>query len=118
MSRLISRSPRTVRSFYAFVIAFSLAVLFISLPGLLASTPSSGTLQAGGKLEWDGFTLVAASPEGEATCVEGINCDTFTVTIAPGDYTGKRVRFRVTWGNQLNDYDVYVHARIEQRSRC
>jgi hypothetical protein len=109
MNRLISRSPRTVRSFYAVVIALSLAGLFGSLPALLAANPSSGTLAANGKLEWDGFTGVAASPQGETTCVEGINCDTFTVTIAPGDYTGKRVRFRVTWGNQLNDYDVYAH---------
>ena len=26
-----------------------------------------------------------------------------------GDYTGARVRFRVTWAVQANDYDVYVH---------
>ena len=110
MSRLIRRSPGMVRNFCACVVAVSLAGLFESLPGLLASTPSSGTLGAGGKLEWDGFGTPATSPEGETTCVEGINCDTFTVTIAPGDYTGKRVRFRVTWATQLNDYDVYVHA--------
>lgn len=110
MSRLISRSHRTVRSFYAFVIALSIAGLFVSLPGLFASTPSSGTLGVGGRLEWDGFAAAAASPQGETTCLEGTNCDTFTVTIAPGDYTGKRVRFRVTWGNELNDYDVYAHS--------
>lgn len=109
MSRLIRRSPRAVPRVYGFAIALSLAGLFISFSELRAST-QSGTLQAGSKLEWDGFAGVAASPQGEATCVEGVNCDTFTFTIAPGDYTGKRVRFRITWSNQLNDYDVYVHA--------
>lgn len=76
----------------------------------LAATPASGTLSAGSPtVQWNGFGTPGASPQGEATCVEGVNCDTFTLLLAPGDYTGKRVRFRVTWQNQLNDYDVYVH---------
>jgi len=79
--------------------------------GLSAATPSSGTLSlTSGPLSWTGFSGIGASPEGELTCVEGATCDTFTLTIAPGDYRGKRVRFRVTWSNELNDYDVYVHA--------
>ena len=75
-----------------------------------AATPPSGTLSAtSGPIAWDGPTTGGTSPDGEATCVEGVNCDTFTLTIAPGDYTGKRVRFKVTWTLPTDDYDVYVH---------
>jgi hypothetical protein len=78
---------------------------------LKAASPPSGTLSStGGPISWNGFDAAGVSPEGETTCVEGTNCDTFILTIAPGDYTGKRVRFKVTWANELNDYDVYVHA--------
>jgi hypothetical protein len=76
-----------------------------------AAAPSSATLSlTSGPAAWDGFSsAAAASPDGEATCVEGTNCDTFTLTLAPADYRGKRVRVKVSWTNQLNDYDVYVH---------
>src|SRR5260370_36045529 len=76
-----------------------------------AATPPGGTLSlTSGPVAWNGFPGPGASPDGETTCVDGTNCDTFTVTVAPGDYTGKRARFSVTWTNQLNDYDVYVHS--------
>ena len=76
-----------------------------------ASAPSAGTLTpAGGSLTWNGFPGPGVSPEGETTCIEGTTCDTYTLTLAPGSYVGKRVRFRISWANQLNDYDVYVHA--------
>src|SRR5260370_26950285 len=76
-----------------------------------AVTPSGGTLSLiSGPVTWNGFPGAGVSPDGETTCVDGTNCDTFTLTVAPGDYTGKRARFSVTWTDQLNDYDVYVHA--------
>jgi len=74
-----------------------------------AASPASGTLSATSPLTWDGFPGPGVSPDGEDTCVDGTTCDTFTFTIAPGSYIGKRVRFRITWLNELNDYDVYVH---------
>ena len=75
-----------------------------------ASTPSGGTLSpTSGPLTWSGFPGPGASPEGETTCIEGTTCDTYTLKVVPGDYTGKRVRFRLSWTSQVNDYDVYVH---------
>src|SRR5260370_24188497 len=77
-----------------------------------AATPPGGTLSlTGGPVTWNGFPGPGASPDGETTCVDGTNCDTFTVTVAPGAYTGKRARFSVTWTNQLNDYDGSLPAR-------
>jgi len=84
----------------------------LAVSGLIhAAAPSSGTLSStSGPVAWDGFgAAAAASPDGESTCIEGTTCDTFTVTLAPADYRGQRVRYKATWTNQLNDYDVYVH---------
>ena len=91
------------------VVAAALALTWSSFTN--AAAPSSATLSlTSGPVSWDGFSSAAAgSPDGEATCVEGTNCDTFTLTLAPGDYRAKRVRYKATWTNQLNDYDVYVH---------
>jgi hypothetical protein len=76
---------------------------------LRAATPTGGTLTPAAPLTWQGFPGPAASPDGEATCVDATNCDTFTFTIVAGNYIGKRVRFKISWSNELNDYDVYVH---------
>src|SRR6266498_2742308 len=94
-----------IGSVMALALAFMLSVL------TRAATPSSGTLSpTSGPISWTGFTAAAAaSPEGETTCVEGTNCDTFTLKLAPADYRGQRVRYKATWSNQLNDFDVYVH---------
>jgi hypothetical protein len=84
---------------------------------LNAASPASGTLGlTTGAVSWTGFTGPGVS-DGETTCVEATNCDTFTVTIAPGDYRGKRVRFKIGWGNELKDFDVYGRAGSKQHAR-
>ncbi len=85
--------------------------LAIAFSQLRAATPSSGTLSpTSGPVSWSGFTTAAAaSPQGETTCVDTVNCDVFTVKLAAADYRGQRIRYRATWSNQLNDFDVYVH---------
>src|SRR5437588_5389672 len=92
--------------------AAALAVFAAAAMAVLvdAATPANGTLSAtSGPLAWDGPSTGGTSPDGEATCIEGTTCDTYTFTIAAGDYTGKRVRFKVTWSVAADDYDVYVH---------
>src|SRR5260221_12737403 len=76
-----------------------------------AASPSSGTLSSSTSAQWSGTAGVAASPDGETTCIDGTSCDVFTLTVASGSYVGKRVRFRLTWGNAANDFDVYVHRQ-------
>src|SRR5438477_10017292 len=75
-------------------------VLALALSALAsAAAPSSATLgPTSGPVSWDGFgSVAAASPDGEATCVEGTTCDTFTLTLAAADYRGKRVRVKASW---------------------
>lgn len=97
--------------------ALGLAVLVIAIgvwkSPARAASPSTGTLSlTSGPVTWTGFPGPAAipSPTGsEGLCTEGSNCDTFILKLAPGNYAGKRVRVRITWANELNDFDLYVH---------
>jgi hypothetical protein len=43
--------------------------------------------------------------------VEGINCDTFRLTLSgnPTDWVGKKARVELTWLTAAEDYDMYIH---------
>lgn len=91
------------------LIAAALAAFVLPLS---ASQPASGSLSAsGGAVTFNGNALGGASPEAETTCVEGVNCDTFTLTLngAPADWNGKNVRVSLSWLLPATDYDMYVH---------
>jgi hypothetical protein len=89
-----------------------LAAVVATVAILPASSPTSGTLTAGTTVQWTGTAGVSAAPaEGELTCVDGTNCDVFTLKVPAGNYVGKRVRFKLSWGNAANDIDVYVHRQ-------
>ncbi len=46
------------------------------------ATPGSGTLNpTGPNVTWTGTALGGAAPD-EASCIEGVNCDTFTLTLS------------------------------------
>src|SRR6267143_2098505 len=91
-----------------------LAVLALcAMPGgtARAASPSSGTVSpTGPALAWGGTASGTASAN-ESTCVEGVNCDTFTLTVSgtPADYAGKVVAVKIAWSNSANDYDLYIH---------
>lgn len=77
-----------------------------------ASTPASGSLSVTSTtpLKWTGTALASGSSD-ESTCVEGVNCDTFTINVAgsPADWANKVINVQLNWTNQLNDYDLYIH---------
>jgi hypothetical protein len=86
---------------------------------LFSASPPSGTINptAGSSVAWDGFPGPAVIPDAltlssnaDANCTDGSNCDVFTLKLAPGDWSGKRARFQVTWSIPTDDYDVYVRA--------
>ncbi|MDQ6892346.1 MAG: hypothetical protein M3167_06665 [Acidobacteriota bacterium] len=95
----------------------SAAFLFVPLLafGLVlavrAAAPAGGTIgPAGPTLNWTG-SAVGGSSAGESSCVEGINCDTYTLNVsgAPADYAGNVIAIHIQWINPVNDYDLYVH---------
>ena len=86
-----------------------------------AASPSSGTIAPTGPVApftgtWTGTATGTGSGGGEGTCVEGVNCDTFRLTVAPGDYTGKIIAVKIQWTIAANDYDLYIHKCPTQAS--
>src|SRR3981189_1598324 len=76
-----------------------------------AAAPPDGTFTpTGPALTWSGTALGTVSAN-EATCVEGVTCDTFTLTVggAPADYAGKAIAVKIQWSISANDYDLYIH---------
>jgi hypothetical protein len=103
----------------ALVACAAVALLFLS-PSLRggrvaeAASPASGTIAPTGPVlpftgTWAGTATGTGSANGESTCVEGVNCDTFRLTVAAGDYTGKIIAVKIQWTVAANDYDLYIH---------
>ncbi|HYC94045.1 MAG TPA: hypothetical protein VEO54_32905 [Thermoanaerobaculia bacterium] len=65
----------------------------------------------GSAVTFAGNALGGASPEAETTCVEGVNCDTFLLTVGgnASDWHGKNVKVSLSWLLLATDYDMYVH---------
>jgi hypothetical protein len=83
----------------------------LSVWRLGAANPTSGAMLPNSiPLSWAG-TAAGGTNNGEGTCVEGVNCDTFTLTISgtPADWAGKRIQVAMSWIVLANDYDLYIH---------
>ncbi len=83
----------------------------VSVLRLGAASPTSGTINPSSPpVSWSG-TAAGGTSNGEATCVEGVNCDTFTLTVGgqPGDWAGKRIHVTMSWVVLASDYDLYIH---------
>jgi hypothetical protein len=123
-SKLIS--CRALNSFgvlitLVFVLAL-LSVAFVALPSVHAANPTSGALgTTSTPITWQG-TAVAGGATGdlvgglvssEDMCVEGVTCDTFTLTIAgtPADWVAanKQVHVHLGWTVPAQDFDLYIH---------
>ncbi|HYP19350.1 MAG TPA: S-layer homology domain-containing protein [Chloroflexia bacterium] len=93
------------------LVALVVAGIVAARPGL-AADPTVGTIgPAGPTLTWNGTGTGPAS-ESEDTCVDGVNCDTFTLHISgnPSDWVGKQVRVTINWmDDATTDYDMYIH---------
>ena len=76
------------------------------------ATPGAGTLNpvAGQTLTWTGTATGAVPAPDDETCQEGVNCDTFTLTLAgnAADWRDKTVKITYNWPNGTDDYDIYV----------
>src|SRR5213596_328319 len=97
---------------------FFIAGIFLFVFGLFtaplqSAMPSSGTLNPGGPaVNWVG-TAVGGGSLDDSTCVEGVNCDTFTLTLSgtPSNWSGLKARIVIGCADPsgVSDYDVYVH---------
>ncbi|HKP92848.1 MAG TPA: hypothetical protein VJS88_03050, partial [Chthoniobacterales bacterium] len=98
------------------LIRISILTLLVALPlaRIPAATPPDGHLAAtdGAKVEWDGIaaTLPGGGPAGEATCIDGVNCDVFTIHVdgTTEDWRGKSIVVKITFPLG-DDADLYLH---------
>ena len=94
----------------ALILTFGLLVPMLTVR---AAAPASGNISSavGSTVNWNGTAPGGASPEGEATCVDGTNCDVYTLNVAgaPADWTGKQIKVTIGWNLPANDYD-FVHS--------
>lgn len=80
---------------------------------VMAAQPSTATIDVTttAPITWVGTAPGGASPDAENTCVQGINCETFTLTLngTVDDWAGKAARVRIGWSLPATDYDIYIH---------
>src|SRR5256712_1242023 len=106
-------TPRATIGALFFVTGIFLILFGFFTARLHSAMPSSGTLNPGGPaVNWVG-TAVGGGSLDESTCVDGVNCDTFIVTLSgtPTNWTGLKARIVISCADPsgLSDYDVYVH---------
>jgi hypothetical protein len=79
----------------------------------MASSPSAGTISTttSTPITWTGTAPGTGAANGESTCVDGVNCDTFALTIsgAPTDWSNSSVKVDLNWSLGANDYDLVIH---------
>ena len=78
-----------------------------------ASVPSSGIIRpTDTKISWQPNAVGTGATDETTATVEGVNGDTFTLTVGglPSDWAGKTLRVRIGWGLVADDYDLYVHS--------
>lgn len=91
---------------------FLVSGFIVPLNLVQASSPTSGNLSpaTGTSVIWNGTSTGGASPEGETTCVENVNCETYTLSLSgtPADWNGKVVKVSLDWLAPATDYDLYI----------
>src|SRR5438046_9127605 len=108
-----SIAARAIIGALFFVTGIFLIVFGLFTARLHSAMPAAGTLNSGGPaLNWVG-TAVGGGSTDESTCVEGVNCDTFTLTLSgtPSNWSGLKARVVISCADPsgTSDYDVYVH---------
>lgn len=95
--------------------AFGVSLALLSY----AAAPASGTITTAGPAApfagtWAGTAGTGApTAGGESACTEGVNCDSFALTLSgtPADWAtaNKRVHVQINWLTPSSDYDMFIH---------
>jgi hypothetical protein len=120
-TRTVLRTRVTRRSLIASIfITALLAGILLTVQRTSASSPAGATIgvTSATPVTWIGTGVGGGALNaplglisGEDLCQEGINCDTFTLTVAgnPSDWSGKLIRIKIEWLLPVTDYDLYIH---------
>jgi len=111
MSKVLRKKTRQLGA-ATLVVSALILFSFIFVDRSRSANPTAGTLSAGGaNVTWAGTAIGGSSEEGEDTCIEGLNCDTFLLTLSgtPADWVGQKARVTISWASANDDFDVYIH---------
>jgi hypothetical protein len=97
-------------------LGLSAAMLLTATPGASAATAASGSLTpsalTGLARTWTGAALTNVNPlADEASCQEGVNCDTYKLTLTgtQAEWAGRVARVRISWTAPAVDYALSIH---------
>ena len=93
-----------------------LLALALSTTRSRSAVPPAGNLgPAGPALAFDGTATGTGSGGGEDTCIEGVNCDSFALTVdgTVADWTDKRVEVIISPpAGSADDFDLVIHQGL------
>src|SRR5438045_3865073 len=109
-----SNAARAAAATLFFLAALFITSLALFLPRLQSANPASGSMGlASASLAWDGTAPGTGAANGESSCTEGVNCDTFTLTVTgtPADWANaaKRIEVKIIPPAATDDYDLIIH---------
>ncbi len=112
MSKVLLKQTRQFSALSLLLGAFFI-LSFALIQRSNSANPGSGSLSpSSSAFPWTGSAVGGTSPD-EASCVDGFNCDTFTLTLtgSPADWAGKKALVTITAPVQpgVTDYDVFIH---------
>ena len=78
-----------------------------------AANPANATINPTDitPVNWVGDIPGGSSAGGEATCVDGTNCDVFVITAGgtAADWSQKLIALNFSWGIPASDFDFFIH---------
>jgi hypothetical protein len=105
-----TRTRRTLSVFLTLAFVACAVALIRSTQG---ANPTAGSINATdiSPLSWVGTAPGTGAANGESTCVEGVNCDTFTLTVngTVASWAGKRIEVRIVPPASQDDFDLVIH---------
>ncbi|MDQ6764512.1 MAG: hypothetical protein M3Z22_00185 [Verrucomicrobiota bacterium] len=86
----------------------------LSLLNVRAQMPTNGSISPGTTVpvQWTGTLISAGGAIMESACVDGTNCENYTLTVTGtvADWAGKKVLIALTWmESNVTEYDIYIH---------
>lgn len=111
----VEKSPKRSRLLSVPLSLALLAFICVSTSTVRAAFPLSATLNSTDTqpISWIGTATGPGSTSSVATCREGVDCDTFILTIggAAADWTGKVAYLQIDWSLPSSDFDLYILRR-------
>ncbi len=112
--RSLSISARATLGTLLIIAGVALAMSAIFLPQARSANPASAPITTGSAaIGFDGTATGTGAANGESSCVETVNCDTFTLTVggtaADWATASKRIEVKITPPLGTDDFDLVIH---------